>query len=157
MNFIRKSLPEQHYIYVDREAPFSEPGAIGKAMASGFGAIYNFFTVKGITPVSAPSSIYMEMPSGDTMHFRAGIFVTADDAKKAEGDVKSATMSAGEVVTGTHVGPYANLNQSHKALWDYFEEHGLEKAMPVWEIYIDDPDSTPEADLRTEVYRSIGA
>ncbi|MHA7873500.1 MAG: GyrI-like domain-containing protein, partial [Hyphococcus sp.] len=56
----------------------------------------------------------------------------------------------------THVGPYAALNQSHRALWDYGDNEGFNNAMPVWEIYVDDPAATPEAELRTEIYRALG-
>lgn len=155
MEFERKTLPEQHYLYVDRECAF-DAKSIGEAMASGFGEVFGFTQGKGITPLSMPTSIYMEMPS-DKLRFRAGVFVSADDAARAEEPVKACVMPAGEVVTATHVGPYATLNQSHKALWDYVEKQGLPTAMPVWEIYVDDPAKTPEADLRTEIYRALGA
>ncbi|MEM8772742.1 MAG: GyrI-like domain-containing protein [Pseudomonadota bacterium] len=155
MDFERKEMPEQHYLYVDREASFSK-NDIAEAMGSGFGAVFAFNAENGVTPLSMPTSIYMEMPSGDAMTFRAGVFVSAEDAGKASGEIKSATMPAGEVVSGTHVGPYANLNQSHKALWDYVEREGLGKAMPVWEIYVDDPTTVPEDKLRTEIYRVVG-
>jgi effector-binding domain-containing protein len=56
--------------------------------------------------------------------------------------VKAAALPAGEALAATHVGPYANLNQSHKALWGHAEKPGLEKATPVWEIYVDDPGDT---------------
>ncbi len=154
MNIERKTLPEQHYIYVDRECGF-DPKGIGDAMTSGFGEVFGFAQGKGIAPLAMPMSVYMEMP-GDKLRFRAGVLVSADDAGKAEGAVKSAVMPAGDVLTATHVGPYASLNQSHKALWDYAESHGLPKAMPVWEIYVDDPTQTPEAELRTEIFRALG-
>ncbi len=153
MEFVRKSLPEQHYLYVDREASF-DAKSIGDAMASGFGEVFGFTQAKGVTPLTMPASIYMDMPS-DKMAFRAAVFVSAEDAAKAEGAVKADVMPAGDAVTTTHVGPYASLNQSHKALWDYVEKEGLTKAMPVWEIYVDDPTKTPEAELRTEIFRSV--
>lgn len=156
MEFTRKQLPEQHYLYVDRETAM-DAQSIGAAMGSGFGEVFGFTQEKGITPLTMPSSIYLEMPSDGKMKFRAAVFVSADDAAKAEGNVKAGVMPAGEAVTGTHVGPYATLNQSHKALWDYVEKEGLGKAMPVWEIYVDDPQKTPEAELRTEIYRAAGA
>ncbi|MEO1250949.1 MAG: GyrI-like domain-containing protein [Pseudomonadota bacterium] len=155
MDIERKSLPEQHYLYVDREASFSEPGAIADAMASGFGEVFGFTQEKGVKPLSMPSSIYLEMPAGDKMAFRAAVFVSADDAARAEGAVKAASISAGDVAAATHVGPYANLSQSHKAVWDYADQNGFAKAMPVWEIYVDDPTSVPEPELRTEIYRRL--
>ncbi|WP_425408570.1 GyrI-like domain-containing protein [Hyphococcus sp.] len=156
MEFTHKTLPEQHYLYVDRETAM-DAQSIGAAMGSGFGEVFGFTQGKNIAPLTMPSSIYLEMPAGDKMKFRAAVFVSADDAAKAEGNVKADVLAAGEAVTGTHVGPYASLNQSHKALWDYVEKNNLGKAMPVWEIYVDDPQKTPETELRTEIYRAIGA
>jgi effector-binding domain-containing protein len=157
MSIERKTLPEQHYLYVDRAASLTAPAEIGEAMASGFGEVFGFVARKGVTPLAMPMSLYIEMPSGAQMAFRAGVLVSADDAKKAEGEVKAATIPAGDVFTTTHVGPYASLNQTHKALWDHMSAQGAAKAMPVWEIYVDDPQKTPEQSLRTEIYRAIGA
>ncbi|MEO1136714.1 MAG: GyrI-like domain-containing protein [Pseudomonadota bacterium] len=153
MDIQRKTLPEQHYLYVDRECAM-DAKAIGDAMASGFGEVFGFVQAKGVTPLSMPASIYMEMPS-DNMTFRAGVFVSAEDAAKAEGDVKAGVMPASEALTTTHVGPYATLSQSHKALWDHPDEDGYKKSMPVWEIYVDDPTTKPEAEVRTEIFRAL--
>jgi effector-binding domain-containing protein len=153
MTIERKSLPQQYYLYVDR-APSFTPKEIGDAMASGFAAVFGFVQKKGITPLSMPMAVYMDMPSGGTMPFRAGVFVRADDAGRAEGEVKSGVMPAGEAYTTTHVGPYANLNQTHKALWDHMDGEGAAKGMPVWEIYVDDPGNTPETNLRTQIFRA---
>ena len=56
-----------------------------------------------------------------------------------------------------HVGPYATLNQSHQALWAHMTENNIPAAMPIWEVYVDDPTTVPEAECRTEVYRMIGS
>lgn len=156
MDITRKSLPEQHYLYVDREASFSEPNAIAGAMQSGFGEVFGFTQGAGVQPLTMPSSIYVEMPDGDKMRFRAAVFVKPEDAAKAEGNVLAGVIPACDVLTATHVGPYANLNQSHKALWDYAEKEGLSKVMPVWEIYVDDPTTKPEAEVRTEIFHALG-
>lgn len=155
MTFERKKLSEQHYIYVDREASFSGT-EIADAMASGFGEVFGFVEQKGITPLTMPVTVYLKMPDGAKMSFRSGVFVSADAAKLAEGEIKSDVMPAGDVVLTTHVGAYANLNQTHKALWDYMEVQGLPAVMPVWEIYIDDPTTKPESEVRTEIYRAVG-
>lgn len=157
MDITRKTLPAQHYIYVDREAAYAEPGAIADAMASGFGAVFAFKEQNAIAPLSMPTSIYVAMPEGEIMAFRAGFFVSEADAGKAAGDVQAGVIAAGDVVAATHVGPYAALSQSHQALWKYVEDNALTAAMPVWEIYVDDPTTTPEDTLRTEIYRAVGA
>ena len=87
----------------------------------------------------------------------AGVQVNgAFGAAKAEGDVKADVIPAGEVVTTTHIGPYANLNVSHQALWSHIEEAGLTPSMPVWEIFVDDPTTVPEDELKTLLFRKLG-
>lgn len=155
MEVERITLPDQHYLYVDRTASFSK-NDIADAMGSGFGEVYGFNQANGITPLSMPMTVYLEMPAGDTMAFRTGMFVSAEDAARADGNVKPGVIAAGDAVKTTHVGPYATLNQSHKALWDYVEKNSLPQAMPVWEIYVDDPTATPESELRTDIFRALG-
>lgn len=153
MKIERKRLPEQHYLYVDRECAF-DGKSIGDAMASGFGEVFGFVGKNAIAPLSMPMSVYLDMPS-DRLRFRAGVIVSAADAARAGGAVKAGVLPAGDVLTATHVGPYASLNQSHKALWTHAETQGLPAAMPVWEVYVDDPATKPEAEVRTEIFRAL--
>lgn len=154
MSIERKTLPDQHYLYVERSAAL-DGKEISEAMGSGFGEVFGFVAQAGVTPLSMPMSLYVDMPAGGKMTFRTGVLVSAEDAGRAAGAIKAGLIPAGEAFTTTHVGPYASLNQTHKALWDHIEAQGAGKAMPVWEIYIDDPGQTPEAELRTEIYRAV--
>lgn len=154
MDIQRKTLPDQHYLYVDREAGFTG-NEIADAMGSGFSEVFGFIQKNGLECKGMPVSMYLEMPDGPRMAFRCCMFVSADDAQKAAGNVNADVIPAGDVVTALHVGPYANLNVSHKALWDHCDAHGLEKGMPVWEHYIDDPTTVDEDKLRTEIFRRL--
>lgn len=155
MDFKKLSLPQQHYLYTEHTVAMDGP-AIAGAMEKGFGAVYGFTMAEGIERLLMPSAIYLTMPADGRMTFRTAIFVSKDDAMKAKGDVYADTLPKGEAITTTHVGPYANLNQTHGALWAYMEEAELPSKMPVWEIYVDDPTTVSEAECRTEVYRMIG-
>lgn len=156
MNIERKTLPEQHYLYVDKEVSLANPQDIGQAMGSAFMTVFGFTGPKGITPLSMPISLYIEMPVDGMMRFRGGVFVSAEDAAKAEGDVKAGTIPAGDVYTAVHVGPYSHMNVTHKAIWDHMDSEGVGKDMPVWEVYVDDPTTVPEAECKTELYRAVG-
>ena len=150
----RKTLPEQPYLYVERTAGYAD---IAAAMGSGFGAVFGFVHGAGITPLGMPMTVYVEMPSGDTLSFRSAVFVTSEDAARASGEIKAASIPAGEAFTTTHVGAYQTIDQAHKALWAEMDAQGAPKSDLVWEIYIDDPGETPEQTLRTEVYRAVSA
>ncbi len=156
MEFTRKSLSEQHYLYVDREVSLQNPVDIGAAMGSAFMEVMGFAGSNGIAPRSMPMSLYLDMPNDGMMRFRGGVFVSAEDAARASGNVKAGSIPAGDVFMTTHVGPYSHLNVSHKALWDHMTSLGITKAMPVWEVYVDDPTKVAQADCRTEIFRAVG-
>lgn len=156
MQFEQKNLPAQHYLYVEREVSMMDGAAIAEAMGSAFGQVYGFTEENGIERLSMPMSIYMEMPKDGKMRFRGAIVVTEADTEKASGDIRADHLPGGDAMMTTHVGPYASLNVSHKALWDHIEGQGLPSQMPVWEVYVDDPTTVPEAECRTEIYRALG-
>lgn len=155
MQIDKITLADQVYLYVEKRVSF-EGSQIAEAMGAGFGQVHGWAEANGVALQSMPISVYTEMPSGSQMTFRVGFFIDPNDAQKATGDVSTETIAAGAVYKATHIGPYASLNQSHKALWDHMESDGAKPTMPVWETYIDDPAETPEAKLRTEVYRKAG-
>ena len=155
MDIKRVTLTEQHYLYVERIASF-EPASIAEAMGSGFGELMGLIAVSGITPISMPSAVYVDMPVDNKMPFRAAIFVTAEDISKANDVIKAANIPAGDAYTATHFGSYAGLGQSHNTLWGKMDADGVERGDPVWEVYVDDPTTVAEADCRTEIYRAIG-
>lgn len=152
MEFTRSTLPAQHYLYVDRECPYGPE--IAQAMGSGFAEVFGFLDAQCITPQTMPMSVYLGMDPS-ILRFRAGVIVSAEDAAKASGDIKSDTLPAGDVMTTTHVGSYDTMNQTHQALWKHMEDNNIPGAMPVWEIYVDDPGETAAEDLRTEIYCAI--
>ncbi|MAT33950.1 MAG: hypothetical protein CMK06_02215 [Ponticaulis sp.] len=153
MKIERVELPEQHYLYVDREVDFTNPAAIGEAMGSAFGEVFGFIGAQELTPLSMPMALYLEMPEDGKMRFRGGVFVSAEDASKAHGSVSADHIPAGPTFKALHVGPYSSLNETHKALWDHMATQGISGAMPVWEIYVDDPTAVPENECRTEICR----
>ncbi len=152
MEFERVMLPEQPYLFVERECEMSE---IGQAMGSAFAELFDFLARHGIQPQSAPIAVYPQMPSGSSVRFHCGAFVSPGDLGKADRLVYGATLPEGPAMKTVHVGPYANLNQTHQAMWDRITEEDLDGAMPIWEVYVDDPQKTPEAEMRTEVYRAL--
>lgn len=148
MDFERINRDRQPYVYVERTTPMAE---IAGAMESGLTEVFGTIDARGITPRSMPMSIYFEM--SDPLTFRIGVVVSAEDA--AASGLASDTLPE-EAITTTHTGSYASLGATHHALWQYMENEGIPPGMPVWEVYVDDPGETAEADLRTEIYRAVG-
>lgn len=141
------------YIYVTRTCPM-QPDAISEAMGNAFQELMAFVQENGIALTGPLMSVYYTFDPKEVT-FRAGAFVSADDAKKAEGGVQAAETPAAKVLTLTHVGPYRDLPKTYNAMMQYIGEQGLTLGAPTWEVYVDDPDSTPEETLRTEIFVSL--
>jgi effector-binding domain-containing protein len=155
MKFERVNLPEQTYLYIEKTVPV-DGVAISEAMAEGFGAIFTFTEENDIERLTMPSAIYMKMPDQNGMSFRTAVFIGPADAEKASAGIKADTMPAGEAIKATHIGSYANMNQTHQAVWAYMAENNIPGDMPIWEIYVDDPAMVEETICRTDIYRRIG-
>lgn len=148
-----KEVEERPYIYVDCKCSM-EPAEISETMGDAFSRVYGFMGERGIRPAQPPVSVYYTYDP-DTIEFRAGFLASGDDAKKAAGDVKADVTPAGRVVHFVHIGPYATLRESYGVLMGWLEEEGLKLGAPTWEVYIDDPDKTPEDKLRTEIFVAL--
>ncbi len=153
MEFTQKDLPEQHYIYVDRECGYGPE--IADAMGSAFGEVFGFVQKSGITPRSMPMTVYLGMDP-KILRFRGGVAVSPEDAAKVSGNIKADTLAGGATMTTVHVGPYDRMNETHRAMWSLMEAEGIKGTMPVWEVYIDDPGMVEADKLRTEIYCAIG-
>jgi AraC family transcriptional regulator len=74
------------------------------------------------------------------------------------GNVGVQTVAGGRYAKTTHVGPYAGLALTYGLLCgQWLPAQDLEPAAdrPALEFYLDDPETTPEAELRTEIYMPV--
>lgn len=154
-NFELTDVEEMPYLYQERSCAM-DPQQISAAMGEVFCSVMGFLQKHGIQPASPPLSVYYGYDP-ETLTFRAGFPVSKDDAAKAEGEIKAAATPAGKALTFTHVGPYAKLRESYGEAMKYIEDNNLKMSAPAWEIYIDDPGTTPEAQLRTNIFMSLAS
>jgi effector-binding domain-containing protein len=88
--------------------------------------------------------------------FDLGFPIQPRDATAARrAGLKTGDSFSGEALVIVHHGPYEALAQSYRALEQDLKERGLTGRGDVWEIYLNDPDETPSAELLTEIYWPI--
>ena len=144
---------EQDYLYVTRKSSM-KPEEIGKATGDAFQEVWGFMEKNHIPPAGAGLSVYYDY-SEDEMEFRVGFFVSPEDAKKAEGAVKADKTPALRVAHAVHMGPYEGLQQLYGAIMGEMQWSGHRYGKPTWEVYHNDPDTTPPAELKTEVFIAL--
>jgi len=148
-----REYPERKILYVERRADangsFEEaaPAAIHALMeyAQSTGAPVRYETFMGITP---------DDMLGDRAHVRywAAMEFEGDEAALTPSqDVHVGTLAPGKELVYVARGSYAGLPEAWMALEGYRAAHNIPFRGPAYEVYIDNPSTTPEAELCTEL------
>ncbi len=137
----------------------SDPGAIAAAMGEAFGKLMSFVGQQKLAPSGPPRTIYTSYDP-KAVRFIVAMPVAAPPAKPIKaraGSVES--IPGGKALRFTHHGPYANLANTYGQITEFLKAKGLMKTeadwakyMPMWEEYLNDPRTTPEAELLTYIY-----
>jgi effector-binding domain-containing protein len=70
---------------------------------------------------------------------------------KGEGEVLASEIPAGKAAECLHVGPYDQLGVAYEALQQWMTANGYTPSGVAYEFYLNDPQSTPAAELQTQV------
>ena len=141
------------YLYAERSCSM-DPADIGAAMAGAFHEVMDFLQSHDIQSTGKALSVYYTFDP-NRMTFRAGLSVSADDAAKAEGTVMAGATPAGRVLSFTHLGPYAGLRDAYGEMMTFMQANDLKLGAPTWEVYVNNPETVPEEELRTDVFVSL--
>jgi AraC family transcriptional regulator len=122
--------------------------AIPGVMADVLPEVWHVAEQLGCRPIM-PFARYLafEMPEVD---FEAGCLVDGP-VEHGLGRVEAITLPGGELAVATHVGPYERLSETYGAVERWLGEQGRVSHGAMWEVYLDDPGTTPPDRLRTEV------
>lgn len=147
------TVDEKPYLYAERTCSM-DPAEISNHMGSAFQQVWGLMEAAGIVPAGPPLSVYHTYDP-DTLSFRSGFPVARADMAKGEGEVKADVTPAGRVLHFVHKGPYATLRDDYDLTLQHMADNGLTMGVPSWELYINDPGDTPEAELLTECYLTL--
>lgn len=126
---------------------------IGKALAAAFAKVDAAIKAAGLKQAGAPIAITRRYDaSAKVYEFDAALPVDRSDAAlPANSDVRYGETPAGTVIHFTHKGAYAGLPQAYEQLAAFEAAYGYAEAGASWEQYLNDPATTPEAELLTLV------
>ncbi len=133
--------------------------AIAGAIRTAFDDLMGFLRQHKLSPAGPPRAIYTAHgPQG--VRFTVAMPIAAPPAATrmiGRGFVKS--IPAGRAMRFTHHGPYAELAKTYGLITEFLKAKGLMKTdadwakyMPMWEEYVNDPQTTPPEKLVTYIY-----
>jgi len=141
--------------FVTASAPKDE-AAIGQAMGAAYGQIGAAMRRSKLQQAGAPISINREWGDAGIV-FDAGIPIDADPdpALASSSPVQIKDTYAGKALKVVHQGAYSGMEATYEGLFAYAAARGLEQNGPPWDEYVTDARSTPEAELRTNIYLPV--
>lgn len=143
-----KQVPPQHVAEVRRHTTMVE---IGSAIGEAFGTLMRSMGKAGAQPAGPPFIVYDRI---DRTVGKAEIEVCVPVGYRFLGDdaVDVAEIRGAAVASTVHRGPYDQVAPAYDALDGWIREHALVVDGPPREIFLTDPEETPDpADNVTEI------
>ena len=134
--------------------PFVIPRAeMPKVMGPAIQELLATLASQGIAPAGPVFAHHLRMPQG-MFDFEVGVPVSSPVA--AAGRVQPGELPSATVARTIYRGPYEGLPSAWGEFMAWIESEGHSPAPDLWEVYLTNPESTPDpADWRTELNRPL--
>jgi effector-binding domain-containing protein len=127
-----------------RSAVQNLPQIVGQA----YGAIAQYLGQMGEQPAGAPYVAYYNMDMQD-LDIEIGFPVARP--LPGQGNIQPSQIPGGQAAACLHVGPYDQVGKAYEALTQWLQANGRAATGVAYEIYLNDPTSTPPEALQTQV------
>jgi len=145
MEIVEKKLGERQIAYITYTGPYDEIPVL-------MGEVVGFIMAKGLQMMGPPFGVYFNSPQEvpvEELLYEVGM-PFAGEAEE-EGRVKIKTIPAQLVLSTIYKGPYSEAGMAIGALAEHAYKNNYEIIGPPIEIYLSDPNETPESELLTEM------
>ena len=145
-----------------------DPSEISAAMGPAFRTLKGFIEQHRLTPAPPPRAIYSAHgPEGTEFTVAMPIAPPAPASAPATGAPEGGSASIGTLpgaraLRFLHRGPYRDMTATYQKITQFMQERGMLQSeadwanyMPMWEEYMNDPRSTPEEELITNIYLPV--
>lgn len=147
-------VPEQTVAYVSGTTT-TDVSAITTAYAVAYSKVLAYVQQYKLKQAGAPVGIARKWDEVNKIYeYDAGIPVVSAPQGN-EGEVKIQTTYAGKALQVVYQGSYMNMAPTYDALFAYAAVYGYSQNGNLWEEYVSDPATTPEAALTTHIYMPI--
>lgn len=144
-----KDVPDQRVVSRREKGTYQDviPRLMGDLMKTVFGPENQRAQVKC---TGMPITIYHDNEYKETdADIEVALPISGSITVGPEYDVK--TLEGRRVVSYIHKGPYQDVGVAHEVIHEYMARDGLSVADVCREVYLNDPNETPEEELLTEV------
>ncbi len=145
---MEKEVPAQDVAAVRRHTSLAE---VGMTIKEGFGSVMDAIETAGERQAGPPFIVFHDeiddLTDGDIE-----ICVPVARPFMGRGEVYGSEIPSATVASTIHRGPYDEIGPAYEVLSRWIMQHGRQMAGPPREVYLTDPDQTPDPeDHLTEV------
>ncbi len=135
----------------------ADPVSVGAALGEAYGEVMAFLGQRRLSQVGPPLAVTNHWDASG-YGFDAGIPVSAPTEMQIPEDsvVKIGKIEPGLAVRAIHRGPYDGIAATGEKLEAYLAVQGFEAAGRSWDVFVNDPGSTPPESLETHLYIPLG-
>lgn len=119
-------------------------------IAAGFGTLVRGLGHAGVTPTGMPMILYHNVIDQES-EGDVEIAIPIEKSFTGDGDVVGRELEGGAMASVVHRGRYTEIALAYHSLTQWISENGHGIAGPTREIYLNDPQIVPEADLLTRL------
>jgi effector-binding domain-containing protein len=119
-----------------------------QVFGEGYGQIAQYLGQLGEQPIGPPFAAYYNMDMAD-LDVELGFPVAR--ALPGQGEIKAGEIPGGRVATCLYTGPYSDIEAAYNTLMKWMEANGYQATGVSYELYLNDPDETPAAELQTQI------
>ena len=141
-----RAVPEQHTAVVVVTTTVDK---ISQTMGEAYGKVFAALGKAGVAPAGPAMCKYTAF-SGESVTYEAGVPVATPFA--GDGEVVAGVVGGCDAAVGLHIGPYDKLVETYGQLQNWLQGQGKKPSAVMWESYLNDPDETEPAELRTEIF-----
>jgi AraC family transcriptional regulator len=141
------------FLYVSHTIKM-DPDAIRGVMDRSFRTLGAFMGKSRTAPSGPPIALYRDY-AGGSVTIDLGFPVSQESLAKAGGEVKAGRTPGGKAMRVIHKGPYAKIRDTYTTVEGEMKKDGIPTPARMWEVYVSDPQKTPEAELLTEIYMPV--
>lgn len=117
-------------------------------MGAAFGQIAQYLNQIGAAPAGAPYAAYYNM---DMQNLDVEMGFPVAEKLPGKGAILSGQMPEGLVGVCLYTGPYQDCGPAYEQLTQFVKDQGYEASGVAYEMYLNDPGETPEAELQTRI------
>ncbi len=139
----------QDFAYVDADTT-DDDASIAKAVVEAQGVVRAFLTRNALTS-AGPLFAIIQKQEANRISLRVGIPFTGP-APTTQIEAKTGKTPEGAALKVTNVGQRDVMRPIYARIDAYVAAHRLERSGGSWEVYLDDPATTPPDQMRTAIY-----